>query len=545
MRVLLLVTSFNSLSQGVYVNLRDKGFEVCVTYIKSISKDKEIKEFNPDIILCPFLKDFISKDIYETYPTFVFHPGIRGDRGAYSIEWALYNKKQIWGGVWLRANELFDGGDIYASGEFKLRDTSKASIYRNEETTLALNLLDELFENIKNDKKIPQILNPIHKKFNISIDWQKDSSEVIIKKINSLDNFPGLLDEILGVKCYLFGACKELELKGKPKEILAKRDGAICLGTIDGAVWISHLKEIDGFKLPATYVLKDKLKGIKEVRIPLWVDKNLQTFKEITFEKKGNIGYLDFDFYNGAMSSAQCIRLKYAIETLKEEVDVLVLKGGENFFSNGIHLCILEDSQKQGEDGWSNINAMNNLIKEIIFSEDTVTVASIKGNAGAGGVFLALACDFVVARKKVVLNPHYKTMGLSGSEYHTFSFPKRVGKELSQKILDEALPISTSYAKNIGMIDKVLETKNYDKNLQEYCENLFANEDEYYDFLDSKAEFLEKNEYYIEECKERELTKMYPEFWNENSEFHKLRYDFVYKVCPTCTPKRLRMDIDA
>ena len=62
----------------------------------------------------------------------------------------------------------------------------------------------------------------------------------------------------------MFGAWEEEKLKGGVKEILAKRDGAICLGTIDGAIWITHLKEIQGIKLPATYVLKDKIQGVKE-----------------------------------------------------------------------------------------------------------------------------------------------------------------------------------------------------------------------------------------------------------------------------------------
>ena len=42
------------------------------------------------------------------------------------------------------------------------------------------------------------------------------------------------------------------------------------------------------------------------------------------------------------------------------------------------------------------------------------------------------------------------------------------------------------------------------------------------------------------ECKEQELKVMHPEFWDEMSEFHILRHEFVYKVCQIKTPKRLR-----
>ncbi len=316
---------------------------------------------------------------------------------------------------------------------------------------------------------------------------------------------------------------------------MAKRDGAICLGTVDGAVWISHLKEVGRFKLPATYVLKERLKGVKEHRLPLFFDKSYKTFYETSVEFRDNVAYLCFNFHNGAMSTAQCIRLKYAVEYLKERCEVLVLVGGIDFFSNGIHLNILEDSQKQGEDGWANINAMNDLIRSIIFADEIVTVASFARNAGAGGVFLGLACDYMVAKEGVTLNPHYKTLGLTGSEYHTYTLPKRVGQEMSQKLLDECLPISASYAKKIGMVDEVFEASNYYEELHSFAKNAFDD-----DFVWKKQEFLEEHGEEIELCKEREIEVMYPEFWEKDSAFHELRREFVWKVCPTKTPERFK-----
>jgi putative two-component system hydrogenase maturation factor HypX/HoxX len=235
------------------------------------------------------------------------------------------------------------------------------------------------------------------------------------------------------------------------------------------------------------------------------------------------------------MSSQQCIRLKYAIEYLKDECEVLVLVGGMDFFSNGIHLNILQDSNKQGEDGWSNINAMNDLISSIIRADEIVTVASLARNAGAGGVFLALACDYVVAKEDIVLNPHYKTLGLSGSEYHTYTLPKRVGKELSEKLLNDALPISVEYAKDISMIDRVFLKETYYEDLHNFCNSVY-NED----YIYNKQDYLEENIENIENLKKLELEKMYPEFWDKESKFHKLREEFVYKKCPQNTPQRLK-----
>jgi putative two-component system protein, hydrogenase maturation factor HypX/HoxX len=65
----------------------------------------------------------------------------------------------------------------------------------------------------------------------------------------------------------------------------------------------------------------------------------------------------------------------------------------------------------------------------------------LKGNAGAGGVFLAAACDYVFVSDRSVLNPHYKNMGLFGSEYWTYILPRRVGDVQAVRLTNNCLPI--------------------------------------------------------------------------------------------------------
>jgi putative two-component system hydrogenase maturation factor HypX/HoxX len=375
------------------------------------------------------------------------------------------------------------------------------------------------------------------------INWEIDTTDEIIKKINFSDSLPGVLDEILGIKCYLFGAWKEEKLKDKNKQvkkILAKRDGAICISTIDGSLWITHLKEINRFKLPSSYVLKEKLKGIKEDRLPLIFDKSYKTFYEISCEIKDKIAYLYFNFHNGAFRTEQCIKLKYAFEYLQERVKVIVLMGGLDFFSNGINLNILEDSRKNGEDGWSNINGINDLVKSIIFAENIITIASLSKNSGAGGLILAAACDYIVGSKDRILNPHYKLLGLTGSEYHSYLLPKKVGEKKAKELLDNCLPISMIEGKKIGLIDKIFDEIDYQNNLENFAQDLIKDEEKYDNFIWDKGDYLEENLDYINSCKEKEIKIMYNEFWDKDSIFHKLRYDFVYKTCPLETPKRLK-----
>lgn len=547
MKITLLISAFNSTSQLIYAQLRDRGCFVDVVYaLNDEQMVFEVEAFNPEFILCPYLKRFLPKRIYEKYPTFILHPGIRGDRGAYALDNAIKYNKTEWGIVFLQANCEFDGGDIYVERKFTMRDTYKASLYRNEVNVSTKRILDELIRNIQNKNFIPtpQLPLPMHSQLTQKerkIDWNADTTDEIIKKVYMSDSYPGVLDAILGIECYMYGVWKEDKLRGKkPKDIIAKRDGAICLATVDGAVWITHLQEVSKFKLPATYVLKEKLRGVKEERIPLIFDKSYKTFYEISCDIENDIAYLYFNFHNGAFSSDKCMKLKYAFEYIKEQVKVVVLMGGEDFFSNGIHLNILEDSKKNGEDGWSNINAMNDLVKSILFADNVITIASLEKNAGAGGVFLALACDYVVAKESVVLNPHYKTLGLSGSEYHSYTMPKLVGEKKAQELLQKCLPISAKEAKNIGLADEVFENEEYESKLKIFCSTLISDENIYDDFIWNKEDYLEQNRDYIESKKEAEIRVMYPEFWNEMSQFHTLRYEFVYKICPVSTPKRLK-----
>ena len=273
---------------------------------------------------------------------------------------------------------------------------------------------------------------PLMKQAARAIDWQ-DSTEAILRKLRSADSSPGVLDVINGEAYYLYGGHEEEQLRGTPGELLAWRDGAICRATGDGAVWITHLKKKSTenqtfLKLPATLVLQEQLHRLPALPLAAHSVAEGKTYREIWYEEQHDVGYLHFDFYNGAMSSEQCMRLREALLYAKQRpTRVIVLMGGSDFFSNGIHLNVIEAADNPADESWRNILAMDDLVREILLTDSHLVVSALQGNSGAGGVMLAIAADRVCAREGVVLNPHYKTMGLYGSEYWTYSLPKRVG----------------------------------------------------------------------------------------------------------------------
>ena len=158
---------------------------------------------------------------------------------------------------------------------------------------------------------------------------------------------------------FMFNAHKETHLTGKPGEIIATANHAICRATVDGAIWIGHLKPKlepgeKGIKLPATFVLKDLLpkanpgastlktllsKTIKHIEIDYTKPGRQLPCQEVWYEQDGDVAYIYSHFHNGGMSTEQCqllLSVYQQVSTLPGKV--IVLMGGEECWSNGIHL---------------------------------------------------------------------------------------------------------------------------------------------------------------------------------------------------------------
>ena len=124
------------------------------------------------------------------------------------------------------------------------------------------------------------------------------------------------------------------------------------------------------------------------------------------------MGYLNFDFYNGAMSTDQCRRLLKAYRCARARgTRVIVLMGGLDFFSNGIHLNVIEAAADPAQESWVNLQEINDVVREVIETDTHIVISALAGDAAAGGVPLALSADHVLAREDVVLNPYYRHMG--------------------------------------------------------------------------------------------------------------------------------------
>lgn len=547
MKILLLTHAFNSLTQRLHIELKKRGHAVSVELdINDAVTLQAVEQSKPDLILAPFLKRAIPETIWANYLCLIVHPGIKGDRGPSALDWAILNGEKEWGVTVLQAIEVMDAGDIWASVNFPMRDTTKASLYRNEVTEAALKAVllavDRRAEaGFKpepldyNQADVQGQLQPLMRQTDRRIDWQQDSTETVLRKIRSADGFPGVQDMLFGKELSLFDAHEADGLTGGPGEILGYSGQAICRATVDGAVWIGHLKDKQGthpFKLPATQVLSKQLATLNEIA---------DGYSDIAYEEQNGVGYLHFPFYNGAMSTEQCNRLRQAyIEARHQDTCVIVLMGGPDFWLNGIHLNTIEAAESPADESWANINAINDLAEEIITTESHITVSALQGNAGAGGVFLARAADHVWARSGVVLNPHYKDMGnLFGSEYWTYLLPKRVGSERAHRITRARLPMGTVEANELGLLDAYFAIDNtaFVEQLKQRAK-LLAEDPALEEKLEQKraTRQADEQEKPLAEYRREELERMNLNFYGFDPSYHVARYNFVYKVPKSRTP---------
>ena len=550
MKILFITDSHCVLIKNTWTELSSKGHGILIHTVSSFESSIEdvIYNYNPELIITSVLKPILPKTIWKDYPCFIIYPGIKIDQDLKPIEWAIMTDQKQWGVSLIEVDQDRRTGKIWSSHYFKMRPVSKSNLYRHEVSQATVKGILDFLDKIKTKTFIPESIqldmqfikvpggNSI-RKTQREINWAMPTDE-IIKKINASDSFPGLLEQrIFPFSCYIYGAHKEDQLTGTPGHLIAKRDQAICIATGDGAVWISHLKRkaFGHFKLPATLVLEKYTENIPiSERLLFYEDLSVQSFREIWYEEKNQVGYLHFNFYNGAMSTDQCIRLRRAFFKAKtQDTNIIVFMGGQDFWATGIDLNQIEHAPNSADETWNNTLALNDLIYDIMTTTSHYVIAAIHGNTTGGGLMMALATDEVLARDGLILKPHFKRIGLYGSQYWTYLLPKRVGEDKAKTLINTCHPINSQQAKNIGLIDDCSgETITAFKDfLNQRIETLKATPS----FLNFKTEKQKKLTYSnhqkpINDYRDKELNEMWKNIYVPHSQYHALRYFYVNKI---------------
>ncbi len=564
MKLLLLAHAFNGLTQRLHVALREAGHEVSVELdISDAVTEEAVALAEPDVVIAPFLKRRIPESVWSVRPCLVVHPGPPGDRGPAALDWAVLDGATEWGVTVLQATGDYDAGPVWAWRALQLRpDATKASSYRHEITRAAVEAVLEALERWRPGPPpaapapapgcgwrgpVPAAAR--------AIDWARDDSATVLRKIRSADGHPGVADTLSGRACRLHDAHAATPATvarapaGAPGELIARRGPALLRRTVDGAVWIGHVR-VGTLKLAATRAFAAEAATLPELEVPLARDP--AEWDELHYAETGpdgaRVGWLRFEFHNGAMSTRQCERLRETLRSLRARpVRLLALAGGSDFFSNGIHLhdieaCAEVPGDSAADASWRNIQAMNDVVHELLTLDDRLTVALLRGNAGAGGCFLAFAADLVWAHAGVVLNPHYKNMGnLYGSEYWSYTLPRRAGAQ-GAALMQRRLPTGAREAAALGLVDAVLGADAAE--LQELAARQAATLAGACDHAQRvAAKQLRRHEDEarrpLAAYREDELQHMHRNFYGFDPSYHVARHHFVTRKPHAWTPRHL------
>ena len=254
MHILFVTTAHNSLSQRLAVELTERGHAIAVCLATSGERVIEAADRErPDLIVAP----------------------------------------------------MMDAGPIWSSRTFRMpaRPVSKSSLYRAEVTEAAVSAVLEAVARFESGQFVPEALDyaradvtgslrPSMKQRDRAIDWQHDTTSDIARKVRAADSNPGVLTTLCGQEVSVYGAHEEEDLTGLPGQVIGQRNGAICIGTVDGAVWITHAKlRTAGIKLPAMHVFRDLRPTVPQLDLHPTHPADYRSWREIAYREQGEVGY--------------------------------------------------------------------------------------------------------------------------------------------------------------------------------------------------------------------------------------------------------------
>jgi putative two-component system hydrogenase maturation factor HypX/HoxX len=122
-RIMLLCSRFNGLTQRAWIALTAQGYKVEIEVAATPeSMIDAVLSAGPDLIVCPFLTHRVPREIWSRHRTIIIHPGPVGDRGPSSLDWAITEGAARWGVTALQAVEEMDAGPVWATRSFALAE---------------------------------------------------------------------------------------------------------------------------------------------------------------------------------------------------------------------------------------------------------------------------------------------------------------------------------------------------------------------------------------------------------------------------------------
>jgi putative two-component system hydrogenase maturation factor HypX/HoxX len=201
MHILFITTAHNSLSQRLAVELGGRGHRISLCV--GATADGMIEAVachRPELILAPVLRTAIPEQVWRRHRCLIVHPGIAGDRGPSSLDWALSLGVESWGVTVLQAVAEMDAGPIWATETFRMpeRPVTKSELYRAEGTEAAVRAVLRAITRAElcrfvprpldyGDARVTGQLRPAMRQRDRTIDWTTDPRHDVARKVRAAD----------------------------------------------------------------------------------------------------------------------------------------------------------------------------------------------------------------------------------------------------------------------------------------------------------------------------------------------------------------------
>ncbi len=153
-----------------------------------------------------------------------------------------------------------------------------------------------------------------------------------------------------------------------------------------------------------------------------------------------------------ALTPASFVQLREHIDSLAEDESIgcVVLEGAGRSFCAGNDLESIAAGERAPSKHYASetVDALEQLPQP--------TIAQIHGHCFAGGLELALACDFLFAAESTKLGDTHGQWGLVPVWGMSVRLPERIGRPAAKELMFTARRISGTEAAEIGLVDRAV-----------------------------------------------------------------------------------------
>lgn len=197
----------------------------------------------------------------------------------------------------------------------------------------------------------------------------------------------------------------------------------------------------------------------------------------VEYSHKDRIGYITLNRpeKRNALSPEMVSELKLAFQKAEadDSVKVIILRANGEAFCAGADLAYLQKLQKFSyEENLADSQHLKKLFLQI-YTLKKVVIAQVQGPALAGGCGLITVCDFAFAATEAKFGYTEVKIGFVPAIVMIFLL-RKIGEARSKELLLTGNLISADEAKNVGMINKVVEKATLEKEVDAFAKHLIS-----------------------------------------------------------------------